>query len=49
MNEMIVKWNPTYTKGITLRITTRTNTSFSEDHVIIADTGDNLQREVRNI
>ena len=22
---------------------------FAEDHVIIADTGDNLQREVRNI
>ena len=28
MNEMIVKWNPIYTKGITLRITTGTNTSF---------------------
>jgi len=28
MNEMIVKWNPIYTKGIILRITTRTSTSF---------------------
>jgi hypothetical protein len=28
MNEMIVKWNQIYKKSITLRITTRINTSF---------------------
>jgi len=28
MNEMIVKWNQIYTKGITLWITARINTLF---------------------
>jgi len=47
MNEMIVKWNQIYTKGIILAITTKINIlHFAGDQVIIADTENNLQRGV---
>jgi len=47
MNEMIVKWNQIYTKGITLAITTKINIlRFAGDQVIIADIENNLQRGV---
>jgi hypothetical protein len=47
LNEIIVKWNQIYTKGITLSTTTKINTLlFADDQVIIADSEDNLQRGV---
>jgi hypothetical protein len=47
MNETIVKWNYTYTKGITLSTSTKINTlHFASDQVVIADSEDNLQRRV---
>jgi hypothetical protein len=47
MNEIIVKWNQIYTKGIAFSTTTKINTLlFADDQVIIADLEDNLQRGV---
>jgi len=47
MNEMIVKWNQLYTKGITLSPSTKTNTLlFADDQVLVVNSGDNLQRGV---
>jgi hypothetical protein len=47
MNEIIVKWNQIYTKGVTLSNTTKINTLlFADDEVIIADSEDNCCRRV---
>jgi len=44
---MMVKWNQIYTKGITLSTSTKTNTLlYADNQVIIADSADNLQREI---
>jgi hypothetical protein len=46
MDEVIVKWNQIYTRGITLSTGTKINTPlFADDQGIIADSEDNLQRE----
>ena len=43
----MVKWNQIYTKGITLSTSTKTNTLlYADNQVIIADSADNLQREI---
>jgi hypothetical protein len=45
MNEIILKWSQTYTKGITLSTSTKIRTTlFADDQLIIADSEDNLQR-----
>ena len=42
MTEIIVKWNQTYTKSITLSTTTKINTLlFADDQVTIAESEDN--------
>jgi hypothetical protein len=49
MNEIIVKWNVIYTKGITHYSTNQcecNNPRFVDDQVIIADSEDNLRRGV---
>jgi len=47
MNEIIMKWNQIYTKGITLSTSIKRNTlPFADDQVILADSGDDLQRGV---
>ena len=47
MNEIIVKWNHIYTKGITISTSTKINTLlFADSQVIIANSEDNLQRGV---
>jgi hypothetical protein len=47
MNEIIVKLNYIYIKGITLATTIKINTlPFSDDQVTLADSGDGLQRRV---
>ena len=46
MDEIIVKWNQIYTRGITLSTGTKINNPlFADDRVIKADSEDNLQRE----
>ena len=50
MNEIMVKWNQNYTKGITLSTNIKINTFlFADDEVTTADTEDILQREVFTI
>jgi len=45
MNEIIVKWNQIYTKGITISTSTKINTLlFADSQGIIANSEDNLQR-----
>jgi len=47
LNEIIIKWNQIYTKGITLSTNSKINSVlFGDDRVIVADSGDNLQRGV---
>jgi hypothetical protein len=47
MNEITIKWNHIYTKGITLSTSTKINTlPFADDQVILADSGDDLERGV---
>jgi len=47
MNETVVIWNQIYTKGFTLPASTKIKTQlFADDHVTIADSEDNLQREI---
>jgi hypothetical protein len=47
MNEIIVKRNYIYTKGIALSNSTEISTlRFLDDQVVIADSEDNLQRRV---
>ena len=47
MHEIIVKWNQIYTKDIASWTSTKTNILlFADDQVLIADSEDNLQREV---
>lgn len=47
MNEIIIKWNQIYTKGITLPTSTIINTVlFADDQVITGDSEDNLRRGV---
>ena len=47
MNEIIIKWNQIYTKGITLSTSIKRNTlPFADDQVLLADSGDDLQRGV---
>jgi len=47
-NEIIAKWNQTYTKGITFVIDrTKTNTPlYADDQDIMADSDDNLQKRI---
>jgi len=46
MNEIIVKWNQIYTKGINLETTTKTNNILlAYDQIATADSEDNLYRE----
>ena len=46
MNGIIVKWNQTDTKGITLPTTTNINTfPFADNQVTTTDSKDNLQME----
>jgi hypothetical protein len=45
MNEITVKWNHIYTKGISLSTSTKINILlFADDQVVIADSEGNLQR-----
>jgi hypothetical protein len=47
MIEMLLKWSQTYTKRSTLSTRTKIKTTiFAEDQLIVADTEDNLQREL---
>jgi hypothetical protein len=47
MNEIIIKWNQIYTKGITLSTSKKINTlPFADDQVTLADSGCDLQRGV---
>jgi hypothetical protein len=47
MNEIIVKWNQIYIKGIILLTSTKLNTPlFTDKQVIIADSEDNLQKGI---
>jgi len=46
MNEIIVKWNQIYTKGIILSTTIKINTPLlAYDQIATADSEDNLERE----
>jgi len=47
MNEVIVKWNQIYAKGIALSTSTKVSTLlFAHDQVVIAHSEDSLQRRV---
>jgi len=47
MNEVIVKWNQIYAKGIALSTSTKVSTLlFAHDQVIIVHSEDSLQRRV---
>jgi hypothetical protein len=47
MNEIIVKWNQIYAKGIALSTSTKASTLlFADDEVVIAHSEDGLERRV---
>jgi len=47
VNEIILKWSETYTKGITLSTNTKIKTTlFADYQQIVADSEDSLQRGV---
>ena len=47
MNEIIVKWNQIYAKGIALSTSTKVSAVlFGDDQFIIAHSADSLQRRV---